>query len=70
MRRVRAEEIGSGGMRNGYIEKSDADTLMNVYRKFDIYGNTKEPLTTEEQVLIFCIAKAIKDGKIKSEAEE
>ena len=57
-------------MKNGYIEQSDADTLMSVYRKFDIYGNTKEPLTTEEQVLIFCIAKSIKEGKIKAEVSE
>lgn len=56
-------------MKNGYIEPSDADTLMGIYRKIDLYGNLKEPLTTDEQILIFCIAKSIKEGKIKAEVE-
>lgn len=56
-------------MKNGYIEPSDADTLMGIYRKIDINGNLKEPLTTDEQILIFCIAKSIKDGKVKAEVE-
>lgn len=57
-------------MKNGYIELSDADVLMGVYRKIDIYGKLKEPLTMSEQVLIFCIAQSIKEGKIKSEVVE
>lgn len=57
-------------MKNGYIELSDADMLMGVYRKIDIYGKLKEPLTTKEQVLIFCIAQSIREGKIKSEVVE
>lgn len=56
-------------MKNGYIEPSDADTLMGIYRKIDINGNLKEPLTTDEQILIFCIAKSIKEGKVKAEVE-
>lgn len=56
-------------MKNGYIEPSDADELMGIYRKIDINGNLKEPLTTDEQILIFCIAKSIRDGKIKAEVE-
>lgn len=56
-------------MKNGYIEPSDADVLMKIYRKIDINGNLKEPLTTDEQILIFCIAKSIKDGKVKAEVE-
>lgn len=56
-------------MKNGYIEPSDADTLMGIYRKIDMYGNLKEPLTTDEQILIFCIAKSIKEGKVKAEVE-
>lgn len=56
-------------MKNGYIEPSDTDTLMGIYRKIDINGNLKEPLTTDEQILIFCIAKSIKDGKVKAEVE-
>lgn len=57
-------------MKNGYIEPSDADVLMEIYRKIDINGNLKEPLTTDEQILIFCIAKSIRDGKVKAEVEE
>lgn len=56
-------------MKNGYIEPSDADTLMGIYRKIDISGNLKEPLTTDEQILIFCIAKSIREGKVKTEVE-
>lgn len=56
-------------MKNGCIELSDADVLMKIYRKIDINGNLKEPLTADEQVLIFCIAKSIRDGKAKAEVE-
>lgn len=56
-------------MKNGYIEPSDADTLMEIYRKIDIYGRLKEPLTMDEYMTIFCIAKLIKDGKIKAEVD-
>ncbi len=56
-------------MKNGYIEPSDADVLMGIYRKIDMYGNMKEPLTAKEQVLIFCIAQSIRDGKVKAEVE-
>lgn len=54
-------------MKNGYIEPSDADRLMEIYKKIDGEGNLKEPLTTKEQVLIFCIAQSIREGKIISE---
>lgn len=57
-------------MKNGHIEPSDADVLMKIYKKIDGSGNLKEPLTTKEQVLIFCIAQSIREGKIKSEASE
>lgn len=57
-------------MKNGYIEPSDADVLMEIYKKIDGEGNLKEPLTTKEQVLIFCIAQSIREGKIKSEVVE
>ena len=56
-------------MKNGYIELSDADTLMEIYRKIDINGNLTEPLTANEQILIFCIAKSIREGKVKAEVE-
>ncbi len=57
-------------MKNGYIEQSDADKLMGIYKKIDIIsGYLKEPLTTDEAVLIFCIAKSIRDEKIKEVAE-
>lgn len=57
-------------MKNGYIELSDADTLMNIYKKIDGEGNLKDPLTTKEQVLIFCIAHSIREGKIISGIDE
>lgn len=57
-------------MKNSYIEPSDADVLMGIYRKIDGDGNLREPLTTDEQILIFCIAKSIREGKIKVEVTE
>lgn len=57
-------------MKNSYIEPSDADVLMGIYRKIDGNGNLREPLTTDEQILIFCIAKSIREGKIKVEVTE
>lgn len=56
-------------MKNGYIEQSDADTLMEIYRKIDINGSLKQPLTAEEQILIFCIANSIREGKVRTEVE-
>ena len=55
-------------MKEGIIEpEKDSETLMRIYRKFDLCGNLKVPLTTEEQVLIFCLAKSIREGKYKLE---
>lgn len=51
-------------MKNGMIETRDGDLLLGIYKAFDLYGNQKRPLTTDEQVLIFAIGKAIQDGKI------
>ena len=53
-------------MRNGIITPKDGDALLEIYKAFDLYGNQKRPLATEEQVLIFAIGKAIKEGKIVS----
>ena len=53
-------------MHNGIITPKDGDVLMEIYHSFDLYGKQKRPLTTEEQVLIFAIGKAIKEGKIVS----
>lgn len=53
-------------MHNGIITPKDGDTLLEIYRSFDLYGNQKRPLTTEEQVLLFAIGKAIQEGKIVS----
>ena len=39
---------------------------LEIYKAFDLYGNQKRPLTTEEQVLIFAIGKAIQEGRIVS----
>lgn len=48
-------------MKNGYIEPSDADVLMEIYKKIGGDRNLKEPLTVKEQVLIFCIAQSIRE---------
>ena len=53
-------------MRNGIITQKDGDTLLEIYKAFDLHGNQKRQLTTDEQVLIFAIGKAIKKGKIVS----
>lgn len=53
-------------MKNGIITPEDGNTLLEIYHSFDLYGNQKRPLTTEEQVLIFVIGKAIKEEKIIS----
>ena len=51
-------------MHNGIITPKDGDMLLEIYHSFDLYGYQKRPLTTEEQVLIFSIGKAIQGGKI------
>lgn len=48
-------------MKNGQIEPEDAARLKAIYRKFDIHGQQRERLTTDEQVLIFSLAKWIED---------
>ena len=53
-------------MKNGIITPKDCDTLLEIYKAFDLYGSQKRPLTMEEQVLIFAIGKAIQGGKIVS----
>ena len=53
-------------MKNGIITPKDGDTLLEIYKAFDLHGNQKRPLTVEEQVLIFAIGKAIQKGKIVS----
>lgn len=57
-------------MKNGNIEpEKDHDTLMSIYNALDIDGNLKRPLTVEEQVLIFAIAKKIKECGIDGKNE-
>ena len=53
-------------MCNGIITPKDGDTLLEIYHSFDLYGYQKRPLTMDEQVLIFSIGKAIREGKIVS----
>jgi len=48
-------------MKNGQIEKEDAGRLREIYNKFDVHGQQMELLTTEEQVLIFSLAKWIEN---------
>ena len=49
-------------MKDGKIERGDADILMSIYRKFDIDGRLREPVTTEEMITLFAIAKKIEKG--------
>lgn len=53
-------------MKNGMITTRDGDLLLEIYKAFDLYGNQKRPITTEEQVLLFAIGKGIQEGKIVS----
>lgn len=53
-------------MKNGMIETRDGDLLLGIHKEFDLYGNQKRPLTTEEQVLLFAIGKGIQEGKVVS----
>ena len=53
-------------MKNGIITIEDGNALLEIYHSFDLYGNQKRSLTTDEQVLIFAIAKCIQEGKIVS----
>ena len=53
-------------MKSGIISSKDGDTLIEIYKAFDLYGNQTRPLTMEEQVLIFAIGKAIQEGRIVS----
>lgn len=52
-------------MKNGKVEREDGIKLMSIYAKFDIDGCLREPLTPDEMVLFFCVAKAIREGKVK-----
>lgn len=47
-------------MKNGKLEPNDSDTLQNIYNKLTVNGELKEPLTAEEQVLLFSVSKWIK----------
>lgn len=53
-------------MKNGIITPKDGDTMLEIYKAFDLYGYQNRPLTMEEQVLIFAIGKAIQQGRIVS----
>jgi len=49
-------------MKKGHIERDDAQTLMDIYKKITPAGFLAKPLTIHEQVLIFAMAKSIEDG--------
>lgn len=52
-------------MKDGYIEQSDADVLMEVYKKINVVnGFVNEPLTAKEMTLIYAISKSIREGKV------
>ncbi len=49
-------------MKNGQLERKDEDTLKEIYKKLTVDGYLKEPLTVEEQVLIYGISKWIREN--------
>lgn len=55
-------------MKHGKLEVNDGYILMDIYKKFDMTGHLLpgECLSSKELVLIFSIAKGIKEGKIVS----
>lgn len=50
-------------MKNGKIERIDGEELKRVYKKLNLNGTTKEPLTAHEMVLIYCVGNAIEKGE-------
>lgn len=52
-------------MKNGKLEPNDSDTLQSIYNKLTVNGELKEPLTAEEQVLLFSVSKWIKKNAKK-----
>lgn len=52
-------------MKNGKIEKEDADRLRAIYNKFNVHGIQTKPLTMDEQVLIFSLANWIENLPVK-----
>lgn len=38
-----------------------ADILFSIYRKLDIHGNTKEPITTDEMITLVGLSKKLKE---------
>lgn len=53
-------------MIEGIVQCSDGDRLMAIYQAFDIDGELRRPLTTSEMVLIFCLAKEIGKGRVRT----
>ena len=46
-------------MKHGMPTEEDAEAFRSIYKKLDIYGMTREPLTTHEMVLIFSYGKFV-----------
>ena len=49
-------------MKNGKLERKDEDTLKEIYKKLTVDGYLKEPLTVDEQVLIYGVSKWIREN--------
>ena len=49
-------------MKRGKLELKDSDTLQDIYNKLTIDGYLKEPLTVDEQVLIYGISNWIREN--------
>lgn len=52
-------------MKRGKLELKDSDTLQDIYNKLTIDGYLKEPLTVDEQVLIYGISKWIRENEVE-----
>lgn len=48
-------------MKQGQLELEDAEMLRGIYRKISKEGFLVEPLTVEEQVLLFSLTKWIEE---------
>lgn len=54
-------------MKHGIPEASDGVVLRDIYKKLNIDGTLKEPLSVHEMVILFCVWKYIAENHKKME---
>lgn len=54
-------------MKNGIPEASDGVVLHDIYKKLNIDGTLKEPLSIHEMVILFCVGNYIAENHKKME---